>query len=480
MKVCMFVKNSFEYDARVTKEAASLVEAGHHVTVVALHVPGVTAQRETIRGIHVVRVTRMGFGMRAAQRVHSGFAMGVEDRHSRLTGHPVDDERVRRSSQVLPPSTATPGEASALTSERSRPATTEPPKGQPGHLNRIWATLSTGGLRAMVWIARLGFRIARTALAWPLRGIKTLGINRRFRTAGLATEADVWHTHDLNTLWVGARCKALRPGTVLIYDSHELATQRSRMGRLSRMWAGWNERRGLRAIDALIMTTRSRAQYMVDRYGLPFPTLIRNVSELIEIEEGWDLHEALGIAPERKILLYQGSIQEHRGIEESIEAVTMLDGCVLVIIGYGYHRPALEATVRERGLTDVVKFFGPIANDQLLYYTASAAVGLCCIKGNSLSYRWSLPNKLFEYMMAGIPIVASDYEEMGRVVRDEGVGEVCDPDDPADIARAVAAIVDHADAAGRFRAATRDASTRYHWGIERQTLIDLYGRLTGG
>ena len=82
--------------------------------------------------------------------------------------------------------------------------------------------------------------------------------------------------------------------------------------------------------------------------------------------------------------------------------------------------------------------------------------------------------------MAGIPIVASDYEEMGRVVRDEGVGEVCDPDDPADIARAVAAIVDHADAAGRFRAATRDASTRYHWGIERQTLIDLYGRLTGG
>ena len=337
--------------------------------------------------------------------------------------------------------------------------------------------MSTGVLRAGSRVARWGFRTARFLLIWPLRATKTLAINRRFAAAGLETGADVWHSHDLNTLWVGARCKAKRPGTRLVYDSHELATQRSRMGWLRRRWAAWNERRGLRHVDELVMTTRSRAQYQVDRYGIEFPTLIRNVPELIEIEAGWDLHERLAIPADRRILLYQGSIQEYRGIEETIEAVTMLEDCVLVVIGYGYHRPALEAMVRERGLTELVKFFGPIPNDELLYYTASADVGMCVIRGESLSYRWSLPNKLFEYMMAGIPVVASDYEEMGRVVLEEGVGAVCDPDDPASIAAAVGEIVADPEAEARFRAATRSAITRYNWDVEERVLVDMYERL---
>ena len=85
MNVCMFVKNSFEYDARVTKEAKSLIGAGHDVTVVAIHVPGATAERETTAdGIDVVRVSRMSFGMRLAQRVNARFVVGVEERHARL------------------------------------------------------------------------------------------------------------------------------------------------------------------------------------------------------------------------------------------------------------------------------------------------------------------------------------------------------------------------------------------------------------
>jgi len=74
VRVCMFVKNSFEYDARVTKEARSLVEGGHEVTVVAIHVPGVTAERETTAdGINVIRVHRLSFGMRKVQQAHARF-----------------------------------------------------------------------------------------------------------------------------------------------------------------------------------------------------------------------------------------------------------------------------------------------------------------------------------------------------------------------------------------------------------------------
>lgn len=486
MKVCMFVKNSFEYDARVTKEARSLVEGGHEVTVVAIHVPGVTAESETTPdGIRVIRVSRLSFGLRAVQRAHARFVVDVEERRSRLTGEEVDEDRLRRYTPLLPASTATPGENAAVAVPRPAalsPAAAETrpaPVGRRGGgpLARAWATVSTAGLRSLSLAARYGFRAAKFLGQAPLRPVRAAALNRRFTRAGLSTGAVVWHCHDLNTLSIGVRCKHKRPGTRLVYDSHELATERSRMGRRARRRAGRAEGRGLRHVDEAIWTTRSRAEYVVRRYGIPFPTLIHNVPEMIEVKQGWDLHRRLGIPPEQRILVYQGSIQEFRGIEESIEAVTLLERCVLVIIGYGYHRPALEVMVRRRGLGDRVYFFGPIPNDELLHYTASADVGLCVIRGQSLSYRWSMPNKLFEYMMAGLPVVASDFEEMGRVVLEEGVGTVCDPDNPISIAEAVRAVVDDPEARARFRAATRVAITRYNWDHEEQKLLALYRRL---
>jgi glycosyltransferase involved in cell wall biosynthesis len=479
VRVCMFVKNSFEYDARVTKEARSLVEGGHEVTVVAIHVPGITAERETTPdGIRVVRVHRLSFGMRKVQQAHARFVVDTEERRARLTGGTVDEGRIRRYSSLLPASTATPGETQAAAAARPAP---EPPEIRGSdHRTRLgaaWADITTSARVALSQTVRFGFRAIKFVAQVPLKAVRSRALDRRFLEAGLATGAHVWHCHDLNTLAVGVRAKRARPGTRLVYDSHELATERSRMGRRARWRAGRREHRGLRHTDERIWTTRTRAEYVVRRYGIPFPTLIHNVPERMEVKQGWDLRDRLGIPADRRILLYQGSIQEYRGIEESIEAITLLERCVLVVIGYGYHRPTLEETVRRRGLDDRVYFFGPIPNDELLYYTASADVGLCVIRGRSLSYRWSMPNKLFEYMMAGIPIVASDFEEMGRVVREEGVGTVCDPDDPASIAAAVRAIVDDPEAEARFRAATRVAIGRYNWDEEEKKLLALYRRL---
>ncbi len=249
------------------------------------------------------------------------------------------------------------------------------------------------------------------------------------------------------------------------------------MGRIRRWWALRNERRGIPHADEVILTTRSRAAHVSSLHGIPMPTILRNVPERIEIEAGWDLRERLGIPPDQRILLYQGSIQEFRGIEETIDALQYLERCVFVVVGYGHHRPVLEALVKQRGLEDRVRFFGPIPNDELLWYTATADVGMCVIRGTSLSYRWSLPNKLFEYMMAGIPIVASDFEEMGRVVREEGVGEVCNPDDPAEIARAVRTVLDASEGDKTYREAARAAISRYTWEWEQQVLLDVYRRL---
>jgi glycosyltransferase involved in cell wall biosynthesis len=472
----MFVKNSFEYDARVTKEAKSLVAAGHQVTVVAIHVPGVTAQRETTAdGIDVVRVIRLTFKTPTAARAYAKFVVWIEERRARLTGEEPNWELISRYEALFPASTATPGDDAVARVPR-RPAADRPSRSGP--IVRLWGIASTAALWTAAKTLSFVFKRIKFLFRGPLRVIRPRTIDRRFVAAGLATGAQVWHAHDLNTLGIGARCKRLRPGTRLVYDSHELATERSRMGKRQRRQAIRKERLGLASVDEAIWSSASYARQAVNQHGIPFPNIVRNVPELIEVKAGWDLHEQLAIPADKRILLYQGSIQEHRGIEENIDALDMLDRCVLVVIGYGYYRPALEEMVRRRDLTESVKFFGPIPNDELLYYTASADVGLCVIQGKSLSYRWSLPNKLFEYMMAGIPVVASDYEEMGRVVREEGVGTVCDPEDPASIAAAVRAIVDHPEAEARYRAATAQASRKYHWGEEAKVLLAIYERLT--
>jgi glycosyltransferase involved in cell wall biosynthesis len=131
----------------------------------------------------------------------------------------------------------------------------------------------------------------------------------------------------------------------------------------------------------------------------------------------------------------------------------------------GAHRPALESLATSRGLAERVRFDGPVPNAALLAYSAGADVGLCLIRNSSRSYYLSLPNKLFEYVMAGVPQVTSDFPEMGAVVRRYGVGEVCDPDDPGSVARAVRRIVDDPDAA---------AAAELPWGAEEPRLLALY------
>ena len=158
----MFVKNSFEYDARVTKEAKSLVKAGHDVTVVAIHVPGKTAESETTPdGIQVVRVNRLSFGMRAALRAHARYVVGVEERHARLSGEEVDEDRLRRYTTVLPASTATPGENEVAAAATRPDLSTDEPAGPPASgMRRIWVRLSTTAMRLGSLTVRWAFRVA--------------------------------------------------------------------------------------------------------------------------------------------------------------------------------------------------------------------------------------------------------------------------------------------------------------------------------
>lgn len=291
---------------------------------------------------------------------------------------------------------------------------------------------------------------------------------------GLESGADVFHSHDLNTLYVGAMCKR-QTGSFLVYDSHELATERNRMTFWWKQWATWNERRWIKSADAIIVASPSWTGWLRNKYhGVDQPiTEIINVPPFEDVQPR-DLRQELDISPTDRILLYQGSIQENRGIEQAIEATLQLDDAVMVVVGYGYHRPTLEKMVRERGLDDRVKFFGPIPNHELVAWTAGADIGMANIINSSVSYYTSLPNKLFEYIMAGVAVIGSDSPEIGRIVSETGVGEVADPADADALAAAARTILDDIEG---YRARTPDAARQYNWSVEEQKLLALYEEL---
>ena len=466
----MFVKNSFEYDARVTKEARSLIGAGHDVTVVAIHVPEITQREEiTADGIHVMRVSRMHFGLGALSRLAGRYAGSIEQRHSRLTGEPVDIAKAAELGQVVPASTATPGANQPVM------VSSPPPSSKPASAaSRLWASITTPIFRGFAHLARFGFRAIRVVLGKQGSALKTWAINRRMIAMGLGTGADVFHSHDLNTLYVGAMCKR-RTGSALVYDSHELATERNRMTFWWKQWATWNERKWIKAADAVIVASPSWTGWLRKKYaGLIAPiTEIINVPPIEEVHPR-DLRAELGIDAGDRILLYQGSIQENRGIEQAIEATLLLDRAVMVVVGYGYHRPTLEKMIRDRGLDDRVKFFGPIPNHELVDWTAGADIGMANIINSSVSYYTSLPNKLFEYIMAGVAVIGSDSPEIGRIVEATGVGEVCDPADPEALADAARTLLSDLET---YRSRTADAAAQYNWSVEEKKLLSLYEEL---
>lgn len=467
----MFVKNSFEYDARVSKEAKTLIGAGHDVTVVALLVPNVTPAVETTSdGIHVVRVPRSSFGMPALNRMAQRYAGSIESRHVRLTGDAYNEATVKELSRLSAPSTAAPGANDTIITKADVVQST------PGPASRVWGRVTTPVLRSVARFARFSFRITKRLLGQQSQWLKHRAIDRRMVAIGVVSGADVFHSHDLNTLKVGATCKE-QTGARLVYDSHELQTERNRMTAAGKRKAMVEEGRYLSDVDAMIVASPTWVTWNRNLYGtLPDPTVtVLNVPELTEIDPSKDLRSELGIAQEDRIVLYQGSIQENRGIEPAIEAVVGLNHVTLVVIGYGHHRPVLEAIVEQRKLTDKVKFFGPVPNDELISYSASADIGLANIVNSSVSYNTSLPNKLFEYAMAGIPVVGSDSPEIGRIVQEESIGEVCDAEDPKALAATISTILKDPT---RYQAGLVRAAGRYNWGVEQQHLLDLYESLT--
>jgi glycosyltransferase involved in cell wall biosynthesis len=190
-------------------------------------------------------------------------------------------------------------------------------------------------------------------------------------------------------------------------------------------------------------------------------------------------HERFGLEPSTRVVLSLGAVQPHRGLEELVDAVGLVDDAVLVFVGDGSHRGAVEARAGAARHRDRVYFLPACPPEEILPLNASADVAAMPVQPSTLNHRLNTPTKLFDAMGAGTPVVASDLPGMASIVRAAGNGVLCDPSSAADIARAIRAIV---DAPPERRAALREAGLRaarevYGWDRQMLRLLELYDRI---
>lgn len=331
---------------------------------------------------------------------------------------------------------------------------------------------------------RDGYVVRRVELVsrrWPRWTRPARFVEAIWRTyrAARAEDADVYNPRDIYPLlvcWLAAK----RNRAALVYDSDELNLYRNWPWTSKRWWkvlAPAYEGFFIRRAAANITSDHGRADILARTYDIERPVVIRNVPDRVERVERDEMWRTAMLGSEaRYLLIYQGILAPNRGLPELVDAMRSLPDCALALVGWGALAESLAARIAGSGLADRVHLTGAVPYATMLRYTASADAGLIPIVGSCLSYVYAAPNKLFEDMMVGIPVVASDLPEMAEVVRTERVGTlIADPLDPASIVAAVRELLDGEEPLASIGARAREAAlARHNWELEKAALLAVY------
>jgi glycogen synthase len=463
LRVAMYVAKDASRDSRVLREADALAAAGHDVVLVAQAPTGAPVPDEERRpsGVRHVRVRR-------------------------------DDGPVARWHAVQQ-RTSYPWRARRVLARRLRRDLQAGPSGW----LRAGAWL-LGAVVALPWIAYrlVAYRLLGDRLPGARRGgqLDYIMTFRRSvlswaRAAALvAPGADVHHGHDLTGL---AAAVAAADGTpaLVVYDSHELfpeSGRHARQGRLARFWLRSLERRLARHAIALVTVNKTLEAILRRNLGLTRTVVVHNAPpRWTPPDPAPDLlRERLGLPPEARIVLYHGGFSAHRGLEQLADAILEpgLEAVHVVFLGFGPLRALLEQYAADPRFAGRVHIVDAVPPSELLPWVASADVAVMCIQPSTLNHRSSTPNKLFEALAAGVPVVVSDFEEMRAIVLGNPtgpLGEVCRPDDVADIARAIRQLVELPvpDSAVLRARCLRAAHESWNWETESARLVALYEEL---
>jgi len=296
----------------------------------------------------------------------------------------------------------------------------------------------------------------------------------------IQTPADIYHAHDVNAL---PECyiTAIVHRKPLIFDAHELPLDepdptrwRHLRALLIRLLTGIISR-----CSGVITVSSPIAQEIRNRYRTSNVTVIRNIPAYQGVPQSNRLRQHLGLGPEVRIALYQGNLQSDRQLDRLVRAAAFLEqGIVIVLMGKGIGETPfeLEALAAREGVANRVKIAPPVPYAELMEWTASADIGLVVYApDHSLNVQMCLPNKLFEYLMAGLPVLATPLDAVADILNTYDVGRIVPSLAPADVAAAINATLEDQVALEHMRRNALEAVRNdLCWEKEQQQLIRLY------
>jgi len=286
---------------------------------------------------------------------------------------------------------------------------------------------------------------------------------------------DVVHAHDVNTLPTAWLAAALTRSH-LVYDAHEISTGREGYASF-RSLVGCIEKRLMPRAFGMITTTDTRAKFFARAYGVTRPLVLQNRPRLSAVERSQRIREELQLDQPWPIIVYQGGLQQGRGLERLVDVAAQVENAYFVFIGGGRLETVLEDRTRSMKIENRVRFIPTVPLSELLHYTASADVGVQPIENTCLNHFSTDSNKLFEYIQAGLPVIASDLPEIRRVVNEHELGILVPAGDSSALAAAINELVRDPVKRTRFSDNAKQAAEPLSWEAQEHELTILYRRI---
>lgn len=306
-----------------------------------------------------------------------------------------------------------------------------------------------------------------------------------FPRESIDVEPIVVHAHDLYPLFAATLLGA-ETGAKVIFDAHEIETERvPPLPPEKKTFIDRLERALFNRTDQIITCCDSSTDFYAERFSARRPQVVMNAPDFLEFEgtaAAPDLRQVIGVPANTPVIVYTGGVgREGRGLDKVAAALKELKDAHFVILGprHSGNDEWLRAAAEAEGVADRIHMLPGVPAEQVVSWIRSGDVGVCPIQDVSLSYRYAMPNKLFEMAFAGLPIVVSDLPEMGKFVRDLGIGVTVNQEDPASIAdgiRRVLAAREKYTLADPTRGPLVDV---YSWPAQVRSLLDAYSDLLG-
>jgi len=288
----------------------------------------------------------------------------------------------------------------------------------------------------------------------------------------LFKKVDVLLSNDLDTLLPNYLISKLKQKP-LVYDSHEMFCEGPELQGRKFVQSVW------RVIEKTILPrlkhTYTVSQSIADAYNKKYNANFQLIRNIPKFEKEHRQVEQLNFKG-KKIILYQGVMNPGRGLEETIAAMPFVENAILLIIGFGKVEVELKELVKKSGLENRVIFYGKVPFEDLLFYTKQADVGLLLERPLGLSFTYALPNKLFDYIHAGLPIIASPLVEVKRIMNKYNIGEIVEDYSPESLAKKLNEMLSNAEKREVWKQNMQKAKEDLNWENEQKKLNEIYSK----